>query len=1400
MIFPHILDFDAGFVPFTDTSSLLRNILNFYNLFAFFLLDNSHSRLISLNPISSLFETSILNFIDQLEELHPLSNLENVNTIYHYSVPTTKLFYPEPFVAAPSFMHSDLWFVHILIYQYWLWFFFTFIIVFFFVVFVCTLRWCNMRIRPRRETRGVSRSKCGDLITSTVPVSWAASIIITESTDAIDFYEGFGTTELVVGIRAYQWGWEYYYPKDIDLSYNIKRTYSAFAGNSLKYDNPSELVQKKNNLWKFYQNKVFDEIITPAHLLVLPTDALKLLNTVTLADLGSSPLNESVTFKKAKMFSKTPNTLPFHIPKFNNARNQLAHFFTTDNVFIDSIDYGLRRQHNLGTYSINSNSRATFGDTFSVEKWLNRDVDDRFNIKKNPLRRSFSPYFKTPVFALFDESTINFFMAQTVDLFNPEISKLLHFYKYPDLFYLFNRDTNKKKLNYPLYKLFNLPRKTFKLSTGGNLNDFFAQTDHFLTSDYPIAPSRATLTELRKNYLPFAPSNVVLLTDKIMRNFVSTRSPISHHNLSSYLNTPISYFKYVQTIWGADPFIASNFYFSKWADPQTTFKLAANRLYFDYPHPPFRSNNPLLNFKNYDAFENTFDGESSLIFLGKEDLMPLFLPQIYWNFYWSQTAADRRFDNDISYNNLLRNFYLPVFDFYYEYDFKNWQDLYFFENNFWESSMPSYLSGEYIRLSKKFYKFDLIKEDNYPFYLMNKPLLFTDKILSKPLYKNNSLKGCTFPQTMHFDDPLSPVRLLNPYRLSIIPFIADLSSEETYENFKFQTYVNDADMGILSYFNGNFFKPLSVAYVYDFFRPNYEEFVWHADDRNILNDLPNLFKNTDLTVFDESEKLYHLWALSPFPHFEGLNNFKTTRFTNYLNLRAPVRSAIVTYNAIQKVFRARFDEGRSHSKLLDFSKTFDKQAYISSLRPAYEKLLGKNKQNYFKINFYNKHTFDQFNDLYALSSSMNFYYFDFPFLLAAKSDASRYLWFDWFAKWGFYEVQPSSSSKYAIHGAPYSNKMFEFNTQINDVLSETETYLTRIGNARRNYLSNWTRVPFFFIKNLYWYNNNTLSHVFTTVQDSTLRTEAILSFMHWYWRGVEARERLHTLFTPSDSNLFSYGRGGPYYDESAQAYYYTMASLLDTLTRREYLYRQFFFMHNRLTNLPTYLINSPSNPILKEIRALFFFIDPIDVNTEYSRDVYYNSLSFFRFNTTYPELRSIMLNLGFLTWLDYLFYYFFYEHVASSSPNNAILYKNQYRPLKKGISNMIRLHATGAIAMPIEIRLQILASSKDVIHSWAIPSAGIKIDCVPGFSSHKVTMFLVSGIYWGQCMEICGRYHHWMPIIVYFMRRDLFFLWCTHFVFLSGSNNIWTINDRQFVDYVKPVSFDKNSWLSELTF
>jgi hypothetical protein len=123
----------------------------------------------------------------------------------------------------------------------------------------------------------------------------------------------------------------------------------------------------------------------------------------------------------------------------------------------------------------------------------------------------------------------------------------------------------------------------------------------------------------------------------------------------------------------------------------------------------------------------------------------------------------------------------------------------------------------------------------------------------------------------------------------------------------------------------------------------------------------------------------------------NLNNNKLIRFSNSLNVRAPVKNSIVTYNAIQKVYKTRFDEGRSNTKMSDFSNFYVKQPFISSSRIAYEKLLGKTKENFFKINFYKNNFQSYFNSFYDANTSLNFYFYDFPFLLALKSDASRYL-------------------------------------------------------------------------------------------------------------------------------------------------------------------------------------------------------------------------------------------------------------------------------------------------------------------------------------------------------------------------------------------------------------------------
>ena len=220
-------------------------------------LPTNHSNLLTLRgkttDVSKLTPAEDIMFLQELpwDRMDEYLSLECVRTQSQASTPTRKLHYPEPFIASASFVHTDIAFIHILHYNYWLWFVFVFLIVFFFLTFLCTIRWCNMRTRPRRETRGISRSKCGDLITACVPVSWAASIIISESTDTSGFYDGFSAPKIMVGIQDYQWGWEYYYPKSVDLNYAIKPSHSRFIGNSLKYVDFEEGVLVTNNLWKF---------------------------------------------------------------------------------------------------------------------------------------------------------------------------------------------------------------------------------------------------------------------------------------------------------------------------------------------------------------------------------------------------------------------------------------------------------------------------------------------------------------------------------------------------------------------------------------------------------------------------------------------------------------------------------------------------------------------------------------------------------------------------------------------------------------------------------------------------------------------------------------------------------------------------------------------------------------------------------------------------------------------------------------------------------------------------------------------------------------------------------------------------------------------------------------------
>jgi hypothetical protein len=137
--------------------------------------------------------------------------------------------------------------------------------------------------------------------------------------------------------------------------------------------------------------------------------------------------------------------------------------------------------------------------------------------------------------------------------------------------------------------------------------------------------------------------------------------------------------------------------------------------------------------------------------------------------------------------------------------------------------------------------------------------------------------------------------------------------------------------------------------------------------------------------------------------------------------------------------------------------------------------------------------------------------------------------------------------------------------------------------------------------------------------------------------------------------------------------------------------------------LPDYLVASPKHPLMSELNTLTLYTDPINISSETSRELFYQHSSLFNISLLHDFVAKLNynssglpLNLNLI--INYIMVYFT-GYTNSSINNDTELLRNQYRPMKKGVSNMIKLHATGAVAMPIETRLHLLASSKDVIHS-----------------------------------------------------------------------------------------------------
>jgi len=79
--------------------------------------------------------------------------------------------------------------------------------------------------------------------------------------------------------------------------------------------------------------------------------------------------------------------------------------------------------------------------------------------------------------------------------------------------------------------------------------------------------------------------------------------------------------------------------------------------------------------------------------------------------------------------------------------------------------------------------------------------------------------------------------------------------------------------------------------------------------------------------------------------------------------------------------------------------------------------------------------------------------------------------------------------------------------------------------------------------------------------------------------------------------------------------------------------------------------------------------------------------------------------------------------------------------------------------VPYNIHVRILISSADVLHAWTVPSLGVKADAVPGRLNQVKFIGQRPGIFFGQCSEICGANHSFMPIVIEIVSSSSFLNW-----------------------------------------
>ena len=100
------------------------------------------------------------------------------------------------------------------------------------------------------------------------------------------------------------------------------------------------------------------------------------------------------------------------------------------------------------------------------------------------------------------------------------------------------------------------------------------------------------------------------------------------------------------------------------------------------------------------------------------------------------------------------------------------------------------------------------------------------------------------------------------------------------------------------------------------------------------------------------------------------------------------------------------------------------------------------------------------------------------------------------------------------------------------------------------------------------------------------------------------------------------------------------------------------------------------------------------------------------------------------------------------------------------------LEVDQVVVLPVDTKIRFLTTAADVIHAWWVPALGWKRDAIPGFINESWAKIEKTGTYRGQCAELCGKDHGFMPIVIKVVEKDEFDSWVAQKLDDTGTPNL----------------------------